>query len=326
MATNERLLYRIAHAYYEEDLTQAEIADRFGISRIKVSRLLGRARDEGIVRISVRPPEQHNTKLERGLEAAFGLDEAVVATVETDAYVEAIEAVGRAAAGYVQRVLENGHTLGLTWGKTVLATVSALAAGQFPDCRVVQMIGGLGELEAEIHGAELVRRAADRLGCRPRQLHAPAIVASESVCDALITDPQVRETLELARAANVALLGIGTLGENSVLYEPGTVLTEDDRNKLASLGIAGDIALRFFNSKGLPVANPYSARTIGVDLHELAGIQRRVGIAGGVEKAEAIYAALHGGYLNVLVTDDRTAAALLQISVEETETVQGGGR
>jgi len=318
MANEARLIYRVAHAYYEENLTQADIASRFGISRIKVSRMLGRAREIGVVQITVVPPEKDSTEIERRLERAYGLDEAIVADIAMDDYSATLDAIGRAAAQYLARVLEDGQTIGLTWGNTILATVNSLAPASFPRCRVVQMIGGLGELEAEIHGAELVMRASEKLGCRARHIHAPGIVTSQSVRDALVHDPQVADTLELARSADLALLGVGSLGVHSVLRGPGSVLTEKDRSALAALGVSGDIALRFFDGEGVPVQTPYSARTIGVDLAELPAIRRRVGVAGGAHKVATIRAALLGGYITVLVTDSRTASSLVE-SARENE-------
>ena len=159
---SRRLVYRIAQAYYDEELTQADIAERFGISRIKVSRLLTRAREDGVVRITVVPPADDNTALERELEQIFGLQEALVVTPSGAEYTDVIEAIGRAAGDYVGRVLDDGQTLGLTWGNSVLATVDSIPHATLPSSRVVQLLGGLGLLEAEIHGAELARRAGVR--------------------------------------------------------------------------------------------------------------------------------------------------------------------
>jgi DNA-binding transcriptional regulator LsrR (DeoR family) len=312
MESARRLLYRVAQAYYEEELTQAEVANRFGVSRIKVSRMLTRAREEGVVRIDVIPPQETQTSLERELESIFGLDEAIVAEADGDDYQDVLDSIGRAAADYVIRVLEDGQTLGLTWGNTILATVNALPHASLPRVRAVQMLGGLGELEAEIHGAELVRRAAERLGCRPRNIHAPGIVASKAVRDALVGDPQVADTLELGRTADVALLGIGALGPHSVLRGAESVLTQADCRGLVEQGVVGDIALRFFNADGKPVATPFAERTIGVGLEEIRGIGKRVGVAGGPEKRAAMLAALRGGHVNVLVTDADTACAIVR--------------
>jgi len=332
MESMKRLLYRIAQAYYEEALTQAQIADRFGISRIKVSRMLTSAREDGIVRITVVPPRETNTEIERELERRFELEEAVVVKPSGVDYASVVEAIGRAAAEYLVRVLEDGHTLGLTWGNSVLATVAALPSDPLPNSRVVQILGGLGQLEAEIHGAELVRRAAERFGCRARNVHAPGIVVSRDVRDALVADPQVADTLALAKTSDVALLGIGALGPHSVLRGDGSVLSKEDCRNLIDLGVVGDIALRFFDANGVPVETPYAERTIGSDLGDLAKISRRVGVAGGEEKHAALLAALRGRHVNVVVTDEATASALiaaeeaLQSSGDDASSSGGGSR
>lgn len=311
-AGQSRLLYRIAQAYYEENLTQAEIALRFGISRIKVSRLLTKARNDGIVRISIVIPGKSSAALERRLEAEFGLDEAVIAGGAGPDYELVIQAVGRAAAEYLSRILTNGQVLGLSWGNSILAAVNALQWTSLPECRAVQLLGGLGLPESDIHGAELVRRAAQRLSCRPRHIHAPGIVADRSVRDALLADPQVADTLELGRNADIAILGIGALGPHSVLRSTNSILSTDECKSLMNIGVVGDVALRFFGADGVAVRTAYSDRTIGIELSDLLRIPRRVGIAGGTEKVAAIRAALSAGYVNVLVTDPTTATQLLQ--------------
>ena len=311
-AGQARLLYRIAQAYYEQNLTQAEIALRFGISRIKVSRLLMRARNDGVVRISVVVPAESHSVLERELETKFGLEEAVIAGGAGSVYELVIQAVGRAAAEYLSRILANGQILGLSWGNSVLATVNALQWISLPDCRAVQLLGGLGLPESDMHGAELVRRVAQRLSCRPRHIHAPGIVTDRSVRDALLADPQVADALELGRNADIAVLGIGALGPHSVLRSTNSILSADECKSLMDIGVVGDVALRFFGADGSPAHTAYTDRTIGVELTDLVKIPRRVGIAGGPEKVAAIRAALTGRLVNVLVTDPATATQLLQ--------------
>lgn len=53
------LLAKVASLYYEQDLTQAEIAKRLNISRPQVSRLLAEGRQEGVVKITIHYPLKH---------------------------------------------------------------------------------------------------------------------------------------------------------------------------------------------------------------------------------------------------------------------------
>ncbi len=305
-----KLVYKIARAYYEEGLTQQEIADKYGISRIKVSRLLSRAVSEEIVQIRLHPPEEHQTDLEQRLEKQFGLKEAVVVPVTDQPSGQLEESLGRAAAIYLQSALQGHEVVGLTWGRTLLSLVNALNPVKLPGLQVIQLLGGLGEPEAEYHGADLTRRMAQLFSTRPRLIHAPGIVRSAELCDELMNDLQVKSTLDLAATADVAVVGIGWLGPGSPLMESRSVLTESDKELLLSLNVVGDISLRFFDDRGRYVDSAVDRRVIGLTSAQSLEIPRVIGIAGGASKFTAIRAALTGGLVHVLITDRGTAEKL----------------
>lgn len=224
-AVKKKLLYKIAKAYYEDGLTQGEIGKRLGLSRIKISRLPQQARDERIVQITVIPPYESKVDLEREIEAKYGLDEVVI--VSPTSYDKAVIAreLGPAAADCLLRSLPGDEVLALSWGTTLLAVVDALPAQNWPDMKVVQILGGLGRPEAETHGTDLTCRMAEAFGCRPRLLPAPGIVSSKLVKDALMADPQIADTLTLAAQADIALVGIGRPTPDSVV-----LLIQEDRH------------------------------------------------------------------------------------------------
>jgi len=307
----KRLLYKLAKAYYDDGLTQQQIGERFGLSRIRVSRLLRAARDERIVQISIAPPQESNTEIERRLEEVYGLKEALVVTCSGHDTSAIVSQLGPVAAARLARCLQGSEVVALSWGTAVLSVVNALPPMDLANVRVVQFLGGLGELEAETHGAELARRMAQALGAKPRLIHAPGIVKDTIVRDALVMDPQVTDTLELAGRADVALVGIGVLAGGSTLLVGGNTLTQEEVRDLKAHGVVGDIALQFFDADGRKVDHPINHRIVGTDLESIKRISRVIGVAGGAEKLQAIRAALRGGLINVLVTDDRTAAQLL---------------
>jgi DNA-binding transcriptional regulator LsrR (DeoR family) len=215
------------------------------------------------------------------------------------------------AATCLTRGLQGNEVVAVSWGTAVLAVVDALPPASLPDVRVVQLIGGLGELEARTHGADLVRRMAQALGAKPRLIHAPGIVKDKTVRDALVMNAQVADTLELAGRADVALVGLGTCAAGSTLLADGDTLTAAEVEELKALGVVGDIALQFFDGAGRKIAHPIHERIVGTGLETIKRIPRVIGVAGGEEKAPVVRAALHGGLINVLVTDDRTASQLL---------------
>jgi len=307
----QKLMYKIAKAYYEDGQTQQEIAHRFGTSRIKVSRLLSRARREKIVQITIQPIQVSNADLERKLEGAFNLKEAVIATCSEDSDESIVNDLGPAAAQTLVQCLQGRETVGISWGRSLLSAVNALPKVNLPDVRIVQLVGGLGKLDAQTHGADLARRVADTFGARLRLLHAPGMVKSRSVRDALITDPQACDTLELARSADVALVGIGVLTPESTLSQAGILNTEETAD-LRKRGMVGDIAMRFFDREGVFIKTKADKRIISTEPEDLRCIKRVIAVAGGKHKREAIRAVLRGGVVDVLVTDQFTARHLLE--------------
>ena len=312
MEARKKLLYKIAKAYYDDNLTQSQIGDSFGLSRIKVSRLLQQAREERIVQIAVVSPEQSTGDLERRLEAKYGLKEAVVIVPDDYDGAAVVRELGEAAAACLVRCLNGDEVVGVTWGSTLLAVVDALPnVAKWSQMRVVQMLGGLGRPETEVHATDLTRRLAQAFGAHPWSLPAPGIVSSKQVRDALLEDMQISETLALAARADVALVGIGRPTPDSVLIRTGTILTMAQVDEFKARGAVGDIALRFFDEKGQAADVEINDRLIGVTLDQIKKIPRVIGVAGTEYKYPAILAALHGKLINVLVTDERIATRLL---------------
>ena len=308
--TDATLLYKIATAYYEDGLTQDQIGKRFGLSRIKVSRLLQQARQSRVVQITIVAPPGSYGDRERELEQAYGLDEVVICSVGSSPAGTAAE-LGMAGANYLARCLNEQRVITISWGTTMLALIEALAPHNLPDLRVVQMLGGLGRVESETYGADLTLRMAQMLGAKARLMPSPGIVGSQMVRDALLQDANIAETLALAERADLAIVGIGVPDRDTVLYQ-SQILTDQEIEELRALGAVGDIALRFFDRDGKPIDHPINDRIIGLDLAQMKRIPRVIGISGGAGKFEVIRGALRGHLIDVLITDDATAEQLLQ--------------
>jgi len=120
------------------------------------------------------------------------------------------------------------------------------------------------------------------------------------------------DTLELASRADVALVGIGAFEPGSTLLSNGSTLTPEEVADLKVRGVAGDIALQFFDTDGRKMDHPINSRIVGTNLEKISSIGRVIGVAGGPQKRQAIRAALRGRLINVLVTDDQTAKWLLE--------------
>jgi len=314
---HKRLLIKAARLYYEQDMTQAQIAEHLRLSRQKTQRILEEAREKGVVSITIHPITEIYSDLEEGLEKRYGLSEAlIVETTDPNNQNVIAREVGAGAAEYLTRVIRPNDKVVLSWGNSLLGMVSSLNATSHTQVRNLQLIqglGGLGDPNVAIHGAELVRRAARALGALAVLFPAPAIAATKALRDAIYRDSYVAHTLELARSANLAFVGIGSSDNDSIAvpdlwrFLPRSVLPN-----LLKKGAVGSINLRYFDRNGQLVPSEINDRIIGLTLDEFKRIPRVVGIAGGSAKVEAIRAALRAKLLNVLVTDNITATMLLE--------------
>jgi DNA-binding transcriptional regulator LsrR (DeoR family) len=309
----KKLLYKLAKAYYIDQLTQAEIGKRFGLSRIKVSRLLRQARVEGVVKITITPQQESNADLEREIEAKYGIDEAVVFSPSANDDDVIFREIGPPAADCLFHCLQGSEILGLSWGSTLHSSVEALSTQNWPEMTIVQIIGGLGQPDAETYGADLMSRIAQAFGAKPRLLSAPGIVKNKSIRDALYDDPQIADTLALAAKSDVAVVGIGKPTPNSSIIKSG-IFTDQELEELRGLGAVGDIALNFFNEDGRLIDHAIHDRVIGLTLDQIKAIPRVIGVAGGLEKFDVIRAVLRGKLVDVIVTDKYVANKLVEES------------
>jgi len=314
MTDRAELLAQVASLYYEDDLTQGEIARRVGTSRSTVSRMLQEARDAGVVEITVHYPWRTVPQLEDALRMRFGLCQARVLLGRECTYEEIVRGLGALAARYVEGVVHADTVLGISWGLAVHSTVRALRPERRLPITVVQMVGAVGEGDPLIDGPDLARLLAGVYGGQYRYLHAPLIVEDLRARDVLLQEPRIRETLELARRADVALVGIGA--PHAAVYSllrAGYV----DRGAIAGLlaqGVAGDVCARHYDAQGRELDIDLNRRIVGIELEALHDVGQVVGVAGGEAKAGAIVGALRGGHVDVLVTDDAAARKILALA------------
>ena len=223
--TETDLIYKIASLYFEDSQTQQEIANRLGISRIKVSRMLQQARTQGIVEISLKKPKGNFTDLEKRIADSWNLKEVIISPGNSADDRELLTGLGQTAAAYAERILGGNETISLTWGSTLSSFIQNLPSMDLPKLKIVQMLGGLGSPEADVHSSDLVRRFSDKTHGIGRFLSAPGIVTSLAVKEGLLADPYIGETLQLAEQANLAFVGIGNPDQDSVLMSQGNLLS-----------------------------------------------------------------------------------------------------
>ncbi|NBD36240.1 MAG: winged helix-turn-helix transcriptional regulator [Chloroflexi bacterium] len=311
-----RLMTKVAQLYYEQDLRQTEIAENLNLSQSTVSRLLKRAEEEQIVRVTVSVPRGVHTDLEEALVANYGLHDAVVADCVRDDDDESVARdIGRAAAYYLETTLNQGECIGVSsWSSTILAMVEVMRQIPRPiGARVIQILGGAGEPQAKVHAAYLASRLAELVRGDATFLPAPGLVDSADVRQVLLNDSSIREVIESFDEITLALVGIGTVEPSPLLASSGNIFSDEELDMLREKGAVGDILYRFFDAEGNPVQTPLADRVTGMDLDQLQRVERVVGVAGGARKFAAIRGALRGKLINTLITDRFTAERLVQM-------------
>ncbi len=302
-------LVDIATRFYVSGQSQIAIARSVGLDASTVSRYLKRARDEGIVRVEIQRPRTLHGDLALELAQGFRLKRAVV--VAGAPGPGTIPAVAWAAADYVNSQLLNNMRLGLSWGRMLSAAIHMLPPGTVSELDVSLLHGGVGSAGAGIQGVELARHIASlHPRSRVHYLHAPVLVDSHDIKDAMLRDGSIRAALEAAASSELALVGIGTLDESAPLIRYGHI-SPQDRERLLAGGAVGDMCTRFFTPEGEPV-HALDDRLIAIEWDELKRIPLVVAMAAGVEKRDAILGALRAGCINVLITDEPTARAVLK--------------
>lgn len=304
---------RIAWHYHFGDRTQEEIARLLHISRTRVARGLARAREEGIVQVQVFHPVLNCLRIEQELKARFDLHDAMVVPSQTSGDVRDI--IGKAGAEYLARILRDGDLLGTAWGTTVHAVARHLSRRQLPNLSIVLLLGGLSSVTPDMDAFDLARTMAGKCGGRCFYLHVPAIVDSSEIREAIISDASVRNALDLARSVSKAILGIGDTTNEAAMLRAGFL----DVVKMAELrarGAVGDILGRFFDAQGVPVQSDLNDRTIGLGLDDVKRIPTKIAVSGGHRKVRPILGAIRGGYVDILITDEETAQAILRLQAQ----------
>ncbi|MCB1493388.1 MAG: sugar-binding transcriptional regulator [Rhodobiaceae bacterium] len=306
LRADEDSLVRAAWAYYVEGLTQGEVAARLGLNRVRVNRMLAQARDSGLVQIRI------NTSLaidlERRIESRFGLQRASIVPSPADPQNLA-NVIAVAAAAELSGRIRDDMSVGVGWGRTLQLSLQSLERRTYSGLSVVSLLGGL------THGSvmntyETASRLAGIFGASCSYIAGPALADTPETRDVLLAQSIVRDALEQARKADLALLSVGSLTPDATMLRLG-ILSPEDRASLAEAGAVGDICAHWIDASGKTIDHPLNRRVIALPPPELAGIGTVILASGGADKIPVIRAALRLGVIDVLVTDEATAEGLI---------------
>jgi DNA-binding transcriptional regulator LsrR (DeoR family) len=305
---------RVAWLYFMEGMTQADIAQKLGMTRLRVNRMLVEARTSGLVSIALNSRFTTCVELEQLLIREFDLKGAVIIPTPDDPDLVPV-LLGQAAGEYLSNFLETNHVkgLGLGWGATLRETIRNTRPGRYPDLCINSMMGGLTH-GLELNTFETASSLANRLNAECQYLAAPIYAGSPQSRDIILAQDVFREAFERISANDVALLSIGDLSLRSLLIRYG-VPRDVSTDELAELGAVGDILGQFYNADGRLLDHPLNLRAIALPLSELSRIPTVVLASGGQNKIPAIAAALRARFGSVIICDEDTARAARDLAL-----------
>lgn len=306
----EQLLVRLAWACEVEGMTQADAAERFGITRLRVNKSLNEARRRGIIRVSVDSVYAAAAQLEWELQDKFKLGKAVVVpSPQKEASVTPLVAAGLGA--HLSELLQDDQIkqFGMSWGNTLNLATRHMQPLDRKDLEIVSIMGGVSR-GSDVNGFEITTRLADLCNAQHRLFPAPLYAGSRDSQAMFLEQDVIREMLEKISSCDAIALATGNL-ETSLLVRdalPRGITPEE----LIALGGVGDITGHILDADGNLIDHPLNGQVIGLTLDEMAHIKNVILAAGGTQKVPIIGAALARGFVDTLVTDENTARALIE--------------
>lgn len=308
-AAEYELLARIAHRYYVDGRTQAEIGREFGLSRPKVQRLLDRARWSGVVDIRIATPPWLSLDLESGLREEFRLSDAIVAPRRAVPQSQR-EAVARSAAQFLERRLDDGDAVAVGHGRDTGEVPRFFRPRRRLDCEFVSAMGGSPRVDTPTNPNEIGQALAAACGGRSRSLYAPAYVDDAKDRERFLQQEAIAHTLSAAAGASMALVGIGSVDDGCTMVRSGC-LSPAEIARLRDQGAVGDILGNYVDIDGRVIPSPHGDRLIALSIEELRRVATVVAVVSEVEKPLAINGVLRAGVVDVLVVDEGNAHAVL---------------
>jgi len=304
------LAARVARQFYLEGVSKVDIADRLGISRFRVARLLDSARETGLVRIEIGLP---GGTLDAGLSAelcaAFGLKHAFAFDFPDDDEPALRRRLGEAAGPALMDIVTPGDVLGMSWSRALSELAVALTS--MPPCPIVQLTGAVPPPD----GRDLLAlvRSVARIGGGPAHVfYAPMVVDDAPTAAAIRRQTDVAGAFALVPSVTMAMVAIGAWAPGlSTIYD---ALSQPERDEVARLGVRAEMAGVFLGEDGRPVRTALDSRMIVTPGEALARIPCVIAVAYGVSKSVAVRAAIRGGLVHGLVTHSSLARALLDLA------------
>jgi DNA-binding transcriptional regulator LsrR (DeoR family) len=305
-----RLFVKVAKLYYEDNLTQGEIAKKLGYSRVKIHRVLRTAREVGIVQVIINTPDSESFDVEHSIIKKYQIRDAVVVPEHPpgkDLYL----ALARGAISWLTPRLKPGIRVGLGVGRTISHLPQVFENPPKVDCTFTEIAGAASDHSGGFATYNITSKMAESVGGKAEFINAPTFVSNTDLKQRLTAEPSIKNILDRARKSDIILQSVGPVDNSALLYVHGFI-TQKELDNLKTKGAVGDALGHYYDAQGNHVPSLSDDLVISLDLSDLKNVPWSVLIAAGKEKITAIDAALKGNWFNVLITDSKSGKALLR--------------
>src|SRR5215469_9614769 len=299
---------RAGWLYYVAGNTQDEIARKLGISRQSAQRLVSLAISKKLIKVRLDHPIASCMSLAELLTKRYDLKYCDVVPSDPSA-TSTVIGVAEAAAAYLERILcsQTPLILALGTGRTIRASVNQLAPMDCPQHKIVSLVGNIAP-DGSASFFDVITKISDIVKAPHFPMPVPVVASTVEEKAVLAKLKAVKHVCNLAKRANVTMVGIGALDDNAPLFEDGFI-TRGELRALRKAGAVGEIVGWAYDGDGRILAGHTNERVVSVPIGKV-GRAAVIGAAMGPAKLAAIRAALVGQLISGLITDEATARAL----------------
>jgi len=298
---------QVAFLYYKKNMTQQEIANKFNLSKMMISRMLQKAKKLKIVQVIIPLPFELNGELRKEIKQEYNLKEVIVVKQPTYKINDISKLLAKVWAFYMGILPLDNCVLGMGVGRTIGQVVRSLVPMRTKNLHVVQLMGGLSNVN-EQNPFTIIQETCRKLGAQGTYLSSLALVENEEMRDLIYNSSMGYQIMEMWRRCQKAIFGVGAIYKGTFLSPK--LVTPHELQKIKRLGAVGDILGHCFDENGNFINSDLETRLVSIPISMLRNIPERIAIAGGEDKAITMRGALRSGLITTFVTDELTAKKL----------------
>lgn len=306
----EAIMLQAVWMYYDESLTQQEIADKLQVSRVSITRLLKQARERGIVQFQITKNLPEPLKLSRELQKSFGLKRVIIAESQLTRE-QTLHSIGKAGAKHLDDIIEPGIRIGFGWSGAIGYMGRYIAPRR---AKVSFFVNDLaGHMLGRDNPYSIGLKVAEAYSCNFEPLSVPMIMQDDEAKKTIIKEPHIERAFRNAERCDVAFVGVGAASSLNTSVSAGYI-SEHEMTEIRNQGAIGEILIRFYNREGNPVSTLVDDRAMTLNWKCIKKIPYIVVLAVGSEKVEAIAGSIRARICHCLITDTLTAKELLSFN------------